>query len=311
MVPLADQAVLLRALHADPNRRFAASTDFMAVLGAGGANRPMPPLSGPTSSLSADAADAAFPTTTRARMRQLINGIVAGAAGDLEVREYRNARYLLRPGCRLEHQFYARLARGVSKLMVEGFQLHWKAKLVEWEEQRVVLLVPLAGTLWQRLTGVRPSLKIGIDMPQAAAAGVSAVRVRIEPVECGREAALGVMEETAPKVLDSLRTFFQAQLERRSQARLPLDEVMEVAPVLDGSQEGDAVASQARDISMQGMRFHSPCQPLSERVNIRLPGWPSDLAASLPASIVRATDCDDGGYEVSVRFLVEEGPQNR
>jgi hypothetical protein len=306
LVTLTDRAVLLRALHADPNRRFASCTDFVAALGADAANQSMPALTGPTSFLSASLADSTFSTTTRARMRQLINGLVAGAAGDLEVREYRNARYLLRPGCHLEHQFFARLARGVSKLMAEGFQLEWDAKLVELNEQRVVLLVPLSGRLWQRLIGIRPSLKVCIDMPQTAATVASGMRIRIEPVQCGRDAAMAVMEETAPKLLDSLRTFFQAQPERRSQVRLPLDQAVEVSLMLDGGKEGDAVAARAMDISMQGMKFHSPCQPPSQRVNIRLPGWPSDPALSLPASVVRAFLCDDGGYEVSVRFLVEE-----
>ena len=64
-------------------------------------------------------------------MRQLINRLVAETAGDIEVREYRNARYLLRPGHSLEHQFFARLAPGVAKLKIEGFCLqlaprNWK-----------------------------------------------------------------------------------------------------------------------------------------------------------------------------------------
>ncbi len=311
LVSLTDRAVLLRALHADPNRRFASCTDFLAALGAEAANQSMPALTGPTSLLSDSLADSTFHTTTRARMRQLINGLVAGAAGDLEVCEYRNARYLLRPGCHLEHQFFARLARGVFKLMIEGFQLQWNAKMEEFNEQRAVLLVPLSIRFWQRLLGIQPSLKVFISMPQAAATGASQVRVRIEPLGCGREAARGVMSEAAPKVLDSLRTFFHAQPERRSQARLPLDQIMEVAPALDGCSEGDVIQAQARDISMQGMKLCLPCQPPSQRINIHLPGWPADHAASLPASVVRAIPCGDGGYEVSVRFLVEEGPQNR
>ena len=72
--------------------------------------------------------------------------------------------------------------------------------------------------------GIRPGLKVAIDIPQGATGAISEVRVRIEPVGCGREAALAVMEETAPKLLDSLRTYFQAQPERRSQARLPFDQ---------------------------------------------------------------------------------------
>ena len=118
-----------------------------------------------------------------------------------------------------------------------------------------------------------------------------------------------LMEERAPELLESLRTFFQAQPERRGQARLPFDQTVQVSPVLDDCSLGAAVVSRARDISMHGIRIHMPTQPSSRQVNIRLPGDASDHAICLPASVVRATPCGDGGYEVGFRFLVEEGPQ--
>ena len=225
------------------------------------------------------------------------------------MREHRNARYLLRPGHSLEHKFFAQLAPGVAKLKVEGFRLQWNAAWVEICERQVVLLAPLTGTFWQRLMGVRPGLKISIDIPESAASAVSEVRVLIQPVECGRETAVALMEETAPLLLESLRTFFQAQPERRGQARMPFDQTVQVSPVWDDRTVGNPVVARARDISMRGIGIHMPCQPSSQQVNIRLACDPSDNAACLPASVVRATPCGDGGYEVGFRFLVEEGPQ--
>jgi serine/threonine protein kinase len=308
MVPATDRAVIQRALHPDPNRRFLSCTDFMAALDPGAYQSALA-AEGPASSLSDAFGNPSYPATMRARMRQHINGLVAGAAGDLEVREHRNARYLLRPGHILEHQFFAQMAPGVAKLKVEGFRLRWNAAWVEISPRRVVLLAPLSRTFWQRLTGVRPGLKICIDIPQAAAGAVSEVRVLIQPMECGREAAVVLMEETAPVLLESLRTFFQAIPERRRQARLPFNQTVQVSSVGDDCTEGAAVVSQTKDISMRGIAIHMPCQPSSQQVNIRLPGDPSDQAACLPASVVRATPCADGGYEVGFRFLVEEGPQ--
>ena len=149
-------------------------------------------------------------------MRQLINRLVAETAGDIEVREYRNARYLLRPGHSLEHQFFARLAPGVAKLKIEGFCLQWNAKQLERDERCVVLLAPFSPTFWQRMTGIKPGLKIQIDVPPTSgASAVSKLRVFIQPVHCDREAALAIMEEAAPELMDSLRTYFQAQPEQR------------------------------------------------------------------------------------------------
>ncbi len=52
--------------------------------------------------------------------------------------------------------------------MADGFRLQWKAKLVESNERRIVLLVSLTASLWLRLMGIKPGLKVAIDIPQAA-----------------------------------------------------------------------------------------------------------------------------------------------
>jgi hypothetical protein len=310
IVPTSDRAVLRRALHTDPNRRFAACTDFMAALAAEGACWSALAPSATMSPVSGALAAPVFPTPMRLRMRQLINALVVGQAGDLEVREYRNARYLLRPGCSLEHLFFARMAPGTAKVKIEGFRLQWHAELVEINERQAVLLVPLSGNFWRRLMGERPGLQIRIDLPLApAAAAISEVRVLMRPVECGRKTAVKLMEETAPELLESLRAFFQAQPERRSEARLPFDQTVQVLPVSDHGLEGDAIIARAKDISMRGLRIIMAGQPPSQQVHIRLrSGGPSTYPACLPASVVRAIPCDEG-YEVGLRFLVEEGPQ--
>ena len=137
------------------------------------------------------------------------------------------------------------------------------------------------------MAGIKPGLKIQIDVPPASATGaISKVRVLIQPIHCDREAALAIMEKAAPELMDSLRTFFQAQPEQRNQVRLPFDKAVQVIPVWDDCTEGEAVASRAQDISMRGMRIHMPCQPRSQQVNIRLSGKPSEHPACLPASIV-------------------------
>ena len=92
---------------------------------------------------------------------------------------------------------------------------------VEVSDQYAVLFIPLTASFWQRVLRIRPGLKIQIGIPQAAAVAISEVRVFIEPVGYDRKTALTLSEETAPQLLESLRTFFQAQPERRGQARLP------------------------------------------------------------------------------------------
>ena len=74
------------------------------------------------------AADPTYAVALYERMQQLIKSLVAEAAGDLQVREYCNARYLLRPGFSLEHQFFAHLTPGVAKLKIQGFRQQWGAQ---------------------------------------------------------------------------------------------------------------------------------------------------------------------------------------
>jgi serine/threonine protein kinase len=302
MVPATDREVIQRALDADPDQRFHSCADFMDALANGTATE-----SATSSHLDAFG-NPSFSATAHAQMRQHISDLVASATGDLEVRERHNVRYLLRPGRILEHQFLTQMAPGVAQLRVEGFRLQWDAALVEMSQKRVVLLFPLMATFWQRLRGAQPGLKTSIDMPPPDAGAVSEVRVLIQPVGCGQQAALSLMEEKAPELLESLRAFFQAKPEQRAQVRLPFDQIVQVSSVLDDCTMGAAVVARARDISLYGLGIYMPCEPSSQQVNILLPGYPSDHAACLPASVVRVKPCEEG-YDVGLRFLIEEEPQ--
>ena len=299
-VPFADRAALETALHPDPAQRFPTCSDFLAALDAGGTPQPAPP----TGAL----ADPDVTPQTLTTMRQAINGLVVGAAGDLEVREHHNIRYLLRPGRSLDHQFFAKPPPGAEKVLVEGFRRQWRAEMTESDGAQFTLTVAAPGVAaWQRLLGLRPALRVRVETAKAGPA-MTEVRVSIEPVRCGPDAAARLLEETAPQLLESLRAFFQAQPERRNQARLPFEQAVQVQPLFDDQTLGDAVVSQARDISLRGMGLTMPCQPPSMRVCIRLPGETPAEEVDVPACVVRALPRRDGGYEVGVRFLVEEGP---
>ncbi len=219
----------------------------------------------PAPAATGAAADPTYAVVLHERMRQLINSLVAEAAGDLQVREYRDARYLLRPGFSLEHQFFAPLTPGVAKLKIQGFRQQWGATEVEVSDQYAVLFVPLTASFWQRVLRIRPGLKIQIGIPQAAAAvSVSEVRVFIEPVGYDRKMALTLSEETAPQLLESLRTFFQAQPERRGQARLPFEKAVQIIPVLDDCTKGDAVFRAPRHFRSR-QKFTCPVNPARDR----------------------------------------------
>ena len=155
--------------------------------------------------------------TTRSRMRQAINGLVAAAAGDLEVREFQNTRYLLHPGRSLEHQFFARLPPGVGRVRLEGFRQEWRAERLKAADPLSAYLVSLSGGAWRRLLGTQPGLQVLVNVPPPTpATALTEVTVRIEPVRCAGDAAVRLLEETGPQLLKSLRDFLQALPDRRT-----------------------------------------------------------------------------------------------
>ena len=234
---------------------------------------------------------------------------MVGAAGELEVREYHNVRYLLRPGKGIEHQFFVKPV-GTETLRLDGFCQQWRAELLESDGGRLTLHVPASGTVWLRLLGMQPALKVRIETVKAGAA-MAEILVRIEPVRCSPDAAARLLEETGPDLLESLRGYLQALPERRNQARLPFEQTVRVLPVPRGPNRGEAVICQAKDISMRGMGLTMPCRPPSMRIRIRLSGDPPSEEVAVPACVVRARAGGEGRLPlrgVGVRFLVEEGP---
>ncbi len=137
LVPATDRAVVLHALHPDPARRFPKCSEFIAALEGNGGPRPAGSRRLRTTPVTGAPPEMAVTPTTRATMRQVINGLVVGAAGDLEVREYHNVRYLLRPGKGIEHQFFVKPV-GTETLRLDGFR-QWNVAEVLVDGGRVTL----------------------------------------------------------------------------------------------------------------------------------------------------------------------------
>ena len=184
LAPGPDRVALERALHADPARRTPTCADFLTELN--GATRPRGARAA-TTLTPGPGGDVELTPTTRSRMRQAINGLVAAAAGDLEVREFQNTRYLLHPGRSLEHQFFARLPPGVGRVRLEGFRQEWRAERLKAADPLSAYLVSLSGGAWRRLLGTQPGLQVLVNVPPPApATALTEVTVRVEPVRLRR-----------------------------------------------------------------------------------------------------------------------------
>jgi hypothetical protein len=301
-----ERAVLARALHPDPERRYASCARFSAalrgVLPAGGSGLLARPDLPPPALLAAG-------TVTRgpASLDQFVRELLALAAGPAAVRQSQHIRYRLEPGQSLKHQCAVNLFPGAALLKLEGFLQEWHGETVLRDRESFVLSVRTSVTFWERLIGRQVGLEIHLHLKSPARPGqkLSEVGVLIRPFGCGRARAVQLLQETGPVLLESLRAHLQALPEQRAQERLLWNEPLRVHPVVAGLRAADGIDCLAKDISARGIGIFLP-QPLgATHLYVNHPGSPqlADIAALV--KVVRGQRCPDGWYEVGALFAPE------
>src|SRR5262249_5734310 len=180
------------------------------------------------------------PAVSLPQLNKLLDEVVARARGQLEVRLVGESRYLLHPGPRIEHHCHARLPPAALKAQLLGFGRQWGAKVVSAAADAHVLQVTVAGSVWRRLLGRTSGLQVTVRFlpPDASLNTLTPVGIEITAFGASNKRARALLEETGPKLLASLRTHLQAQPERRRQDRLPFDQPVPMAPVLEHDPAG-------------------------------------------------------------------------
>jgi serine/threonine protein kinase len=307
LVPAPERPALLRALSVDPDRRFRCCLDFIQALIDAGPEDEMLAVPEPRSA-AGDDADEETAVVSLPQLNRLLAEVVARARGRLEVRTVGEARYLLQPGCKIEHQCFASLLPTALKVQLHGFRQQWGAKLVASEAHTHVFQVPVVGnSLWQRLRGRTAALQVIIRFHQPDDIDLmTPVTVEITPVGSLAEQAAALLAETGPKLLESVRFHLQALAERRRQERVRFDQAVPVTPVYPDGRKGRMMAARTVNLSPTGMRLLLPCRPQTEDVLIDLaaPSAPGE-PVPLPARIVRVDACTDGSYDVGVSFKLK------
>jgi hypothetical protein len=300
-----ERAVLARALHPDPQQRYASCKRLVAGLRAalpagdsGALPRPgpLPVLLGVGSV-----------TQGPASLDQFVRELLALAAGPAAVRQRQRIHYRLEPGQSLKHRCAVNLFPGAALLKLEGFCQDWQGETVLRERGLFVLSVRTSVGFWERLIGRQVGLEIHVRLMPPARPGqhLSEVGVLIRPFGCGRARAVQLLEEMGPVLLESLRAHLQALPEQRAQERLLWNERLRVHPVVAGLRAADGIDCLGKDISVRGIGIFLP-QPLpATHLYVNHPGSPqfADLAALV--KVVRGQRCPDGWYEVGALFAPE------
>src|SRR5262249_11137698 len=138
-------------------------------------------------------------------------------------------------------------------LKLDGFRQQWHAQEQSRPrdadgEQVFVYKILLPGSLWNLLRGRQPGLEVRVSVPNPHfnAAALTEVMIRIRPIGCDKAQATQLLTDLGPSVLESARSYLQPHPERRGQERLQFEKAVQVCPVLEDQQLGEAIVSQAQ-----------------------------------------------------------------
>jgi serine/threonine protein kinase len=316
LLPAADRAVLARALHDNPRRRFTTCTELVRALEESTPRRQKeadpalvdnlaPVIIWPSTHVEvARPAPAGAPT-----LRQLLPGLIGGAAGSLRVREYQNLRFVIQPDDCLQYRCAAWLPPGVAHLKLESFLQQWRAQRVQCDATRLVCHIDLPARWWDRYLGRDVFLEVAITLrhPEPPATRLTEVRVELRARGGSRATAGRLLGEAGPRVLESLRAHLQACPEQRGQLRLTCAYPLRLATVQSGLHLADPVECRSKDISAGGIGFFLPGQPTAPRVYLNVADGDRAAGLGVLARIVRVRPRDDGWYEVGAAFPPSDG----
>jgi serine/threonine protein kinase len=346
LLPATDRPVVLQALHVDPDQRFPSCSAFVDALEGGSPSRgpgsslcktgvQVATLSLPRNSSGSRSAVQRLRLNTicgdrsLAEMKQTIAQQVAAAAQGWEIRPRGSFRYRYRrvPGSKtsespalIEHFAYGRILAATVRLKLSAFEQEWKVQRLDPAKRSVQRLesaatatwlyqVPVNTSLWQRCLGRSPELLLQIDLitPPVSTEALSEVIVCIRSENCSPQRGIELLEQLGPNLIQSLRNHLQLPPDRRAEERIPVTANVQIHPILDDQEIGEAIAAQMRNICTRGLGLDVPCRPPGEVLLVQL-GAPPQKPVMIPVRILHVEPHGDGHYQVGTRFAWELVP---
>jgi serine/threonine protein kinase len=303
-----DRAVIRKALHSDPAKRFAGCQEFVDALDQAyqprAAVQPSLTTIAPvvwTSNLHAGTtADAEEPPSARAMQEALVR-LVRGGVTPCQGPGF---RYLLHANGAVEHRFLVQLYRGGLKLRLQGFADQWRALLLFQSEHAAEYFLRTSRSLLQTCLGQQPGLRVRIEVEPAPGSAFHQGRILVWNDE-ERPEDRELVHSQAPRLLAALRGFLQARPELRAEERWPCVRPVQVYPVLADNRIGRPVEGQTRDLGSRGIGLTLPAALTSDRGYITLPGDGPLAQCALLAQIMRSRPVPAGGVEIGARFIGE------
>jgi hypothetical protein len=116
-----------------------------------------------------------------------------------------------------------------------------------------------------------------------------------------------MLREAGPRIVETLRTFLQANHDRRAQERFEYNVPLKVKVIAARGDRATPVQCQGKDISLSGVAFYSPVEiRAGSQLKLELVHPRQPEPVPVLAQLVRCDQHLEGGWhEVGARFVFE------
>lgn len=307
LLPVFDRAIVARALHADPQQRFASCSDFVSALEDAArsadpeANNPFRKLPAviPLATLRGDTT----PPGSQPTVERFVTDIILVTHEALEIGEFNNLRYLLREGNVIEHRCPIRMIPGGLRLKLHDFPKQWSAQLLKQDDSTFLCRIPARRTVWQRCFGGESGMEVHVLLQALAEPVPQMVEaiVRIQPYGATDRGLVKDLTQVGPALIESLRTYLQAEPDQREKERWPCAQRLHLYPVYPDLQVGEPIEADAQNISLTGIGFRTSEQIPTEHLYVNFPSAAPLTTLAIRARILRSQP-GARGHEVGAVF---------
>jgi serine/threonine protein kinase len=314
LLPTCDHALLIKAVHDDPQQRFPTCTALVEALETAistAARRAtlyhrLPPVI-PFPSLQGEppAKDIVLPSC-RDLILKLAKPNQPAATRPHTIGGPQNTRYVLLDNGVWETKCPVQLFSGALALKVEGFRADWRARVVQRRDEGYLFHLdfqpPSRPGEREKSNPFTFAFDLQVQSAPGSAKYFAEARMRVFPSSGDRDRAAVILTELAPRLFDSMRSYLHAAPEQRAADRWPCPQALHVYPVRPDLELDEILEGICRNISLIGISFRVPQAPRVEQAYLHWHRSATVSSYALLARITRVQAMVGGGFEVGAVF---------
>jgi hypothetical protein len=313
LLPSCDHAILLKALHDDPQQRFPTCRALVEALETAVSSKARRtslyqrlPTVIPFTSLQGEppAKGIVLPP-----LQELILSLakpILPSTPPHTISGPQNTRYVLQDDGVWETKCPVQVFSAALPLKVEGFRTEWRARLAQQKGDTFLLHLDFQPPQRPGEREKPPVHVIAFELDVHSTPGsvkyFAEARMRIFPASGDRDRTAQHLLEMAPRLFDSMRSYLQAAPEQRSAERWPCPQPLHVYPVLPDLELDEILEGISRNISLGGISFRVGQAPRAEQAYLHWHRSPTLSTFAVLARIIRVQPMAGGGFEVGAVF---------